>query len=188
MPTTTLRHGLPIAVLLTLACSSPAVAPPLEVAAPNPGTEARLEEREGSAFRHQIQVTSEAPPVALALLGAPSGLTIDATGQLAWTPDFDQGRRSHRDGRRTDGQAMPRTTRLDLTVIVANTNRAPTPPDVTTDATLPVVAGETFTVSASATDPDGDAITYSRTTSGRSLRTAIRSRSRRPQYARPPPR
>lgn len=162
MSITNPRHGLPVslALVLAVACSSPVVAPPLEIAAPKLETETRLDAREGSAFSHQIKVTSEAPPVALSLEGAPTGLAIDATGKLTWTPDFDQAGDHVMTVVATDAQAMPLTTRLEITLVVANTNRAPTEPQVTTTASFPLLAGATFSVEASATDPDGDDLVW----------------------------
>src|SRR5690606_37054533 len=116
--------------------------------------------QEGQPFSHRIEITSQAPPVALALVGAPSGLTLDATGPLAWTPDFEQAGEHVLTVVATDAQAEARTTRLDLTNVVAHTNRAPTTPKLAAEETFPVAAGATFTVTAQATDPDGDALTY----------------------------
>lgn len=162
MSITNPRRGLPVslAIVFAVACSSPVVTPPLELPAPVLETDTRVDAAEGVAFSHQIKVTSEAPPVALSLEGAPTGLAIDATGKLTWTPDFDQAGDHVMTVVATDAQAMPLTTRLELTLVVANTNRAPTEPQVTTTASFPLPAGATFSVEASATDPDGDDLVW----------------------------
>lgn len=160
-------------LLVAAACSAPNEPhtpnePPKEHPAPVFETDTRLDVKEGSEFIHRVVVKSEAPTVALSLEDAPQGLTLTRDGLdglLTWTPDFDQAGEYAVTLAAIDEQDPPRTASVTLTIIVANTNRAPTTPVLTTDANFPIATSASFTVEAVATDPDGDEVTWTWTVS-----------------------
>jgi len=92
------------------------------------------------------------------LVGAPSGMEISTAGVITWTPTVT--------GDQTvtvvvtDGAGL--SDSKDFTIIVSPANHRPVITPIT-DATL--TAGETFTYPVEATDPDGDNLAYSLTTS-----------------------
>lgn len=150
---------LSLSLCIALACSEP-VAPPVEIAAPELTTATRLEAREGVWFQHKVFFISNAPPVTFTLENAPTGLTIDAAGFLTWTPTHDQAGEYTFTLVATDAQTPALSTSLALTIVVANSNRAPTTPVITTLATFPTMAGSASAFEANATDPDGDTLTW----------------------------
>jgi hypothetical protein len=96
----------------------------------------------------------------------PTGAAIvAATGVFTWTPTFDQGRVAPYPITVRATKANDATVFTDYTfnITVTNVNRAPTWTGGTTHATATVVQGQTLNLTYAAVDPDGDALTYTRT-------------------------
>ncbi len=79
------------------------------------------------------------------------------TGVLTWTPDFDQAG-SHPGVTLTATDSLGAAASRVFTIVVTNVNRAPLA-DALADQT--VAENALLTVSATATDPDGDTVTWS---------------------------
>ena len=92
----------------------------------------------------------------------PTGLTIDSDGVLRWTPATSQVGNHSITVRVTDngndnGVSAPLYDEETFTISVANSNR---PPDIAEIADQTIAAGQTLSFQASATDPDGDSVTF----------------------------
>jgi len=92
------------------------------------------------------------------LVGAPSGMEISTAGRITWLPTVtgDQAVTVVV----TDGAGL--SDSKSFAIIVSTANYAPI---VTYIPDASLTAGETFTYTVEATDPDGDDLTYSLTTS-----------------------
>lgn len=92
--------------------------------------------------------------------GAPAGASIDAsTGAFSWATSADLPAGTYSVTiRATDSGAPARTGAQSFSVVVSAVNQAPTLRDLS-DAS--VVAGDTISFTAAATDPEGQSITYS---------------------------
>ena len=87
----------------------------------------------------------------------PAGASLDpATGAFSWTPAYDQAGTYTLTFTVSDGTDSDSET---VTITVTNINRPPTLGPV--GSKPPVNEGETLTFTVSASDPDGDALTYS---------------------------
>lgn len=92
----------------------------------------------------------------------PTGLTIDSNGVLRWTPGTAYVGNNSVTVRVTDngndnGVSAPLYDEETFTISVANSNR---PPDIASIPDFEVQVGELLTFQASATDPDGDSVTF----------------------------
>ena len=85
----------------------------------------------------------------------PDGADLDvSSGQFSWTPDFNQAGNYTLAAKVTDGTAESTT---NISVTVNDINRAPT---IDGGGSVTVTAGETATLGFSASDPDGDNLTF----------------------------
>ena len=86
----------------------------------------------------------------------PSGATLDSqTGDFAWTPSYTQAGSYSVTFRASDGNSSDSET---ITITVSNVNR---PPVLGAISDPSVDENDLLTISVSATDPDGQALTYS---------------------------
>jgi len=92
------------------------------------------------------------------LVGTPSGMEISTAGVITWTPTV--ARNQVITVVVTDGAGL--SDSKSFTIVVSTANH---PPIITTVLDVTLTAGETFTHPVEATDPDGDNLTYSLTTS-----------------------
>ncbi len=97
-------------------------------------------------------------PLTFSLVNPPANASIDAnTGVFTFTPDYDQEGSYDIVVQVTDGDLT--TTSTTSVVVVTNTNRPPVFTAEMPDTT--VAEGDTLTFTYAATDPDGDALTFS---------------------------
>ena len=90
-----------------------------------------------------------------AINNLPDGANLDAnSGQFSWTPGFDQAGSYTLVAKVSDGTAESTT---NISVTVNDVNRAPT---IDGGGSVTVTAGETASLSFSASDPDGDNLTF----------------------------
>jgi hypothetical protein len=100
----------------------------------------------------------DSPTITYSMTGQPSGSTLNAsTGVFAWTPSFTDAGTRNVTLVASDGSLQ--ATRA-LTIVIANTDRAPT---ITAPATQTVAEGVLLSFAVSAADPDGDAVTITLT-------------------------
>ncbi|EON91942.1 Rhs family protein [Marinobacter lipolyticus SM19] len=90
------------------------------------------------------------------LEAAPSGMTLNSTGQVRWTPGSDQVAAHAVRIRVSDGKAYA-TQSFTLDAVEASDNSYP---DITSRPNTQAVAGETYQYQLVATDADGDELTY----------------------------
>ncbi|WP_417532048.1 putative Ig domain-containing protein [Marinobacter lipolyticus] len=90
------------------------------------------------------------------LEAAPSGMTLNSTGQVRWTPTSDQVAAHAVRIRVSDGKAYA-TQSFTLDAVEASDNSYP---DITSRPNTQAVAGETYQYQLVATDADGDELTY----------------------------
>ena len=85
----------------------------------------------------------------------PDGATLDATsGSFSWTPEYDQAGTYSLNAKVSDGTAESSTT---ISITVNDVNR---PPEVEEGGSVTVTVGETARLNFSASDPDGDNLTF----------------------------
>ena len=90
-------------------------------------------------------------------VSGPGGVTVNSsTGQVIWNTDYDDAGDYSITVSVSDGALTDSTV---ISVTVNNSNRAPVISEV---ANQVVTAGDTMSVVVSATDPDGDGLTYSK--------------------------
>ncbi|MEZ0299327.1 MAG: putative Ig domain-containing protein, partial [Candidatus Methylacidiphilales bacterium] len=106
-------------------------------------------------------VDPESSTVTYSLVAGPGGMAIDSsTGRVTWTPPAT-GTADASYGvtlRAADASQATVDQSFTLTVHIAPPNR---PPLVTVQPSVDVVAGSTYSSKLVATDPDGDALSYS---------------------------
>lgn len=112
---------------------------------------------EGSHLGFTVSATdADGDPITYSATGLPSGATF--SGQdFSWTPDYDQAGSYEVTFTASDGELEDSET---VTVTVSNTNRAPTLASIGNKS---VDENAVLDFSISATDLDGDSITYSTT-------------------------
>ena len=115
---------------------------------------------EGSLIKFTMLATDPDgdTPVYSVSSALPEGASFDAgTHTFTWTPDFGRAGSYPVTFSVTDGKGTALET---INITVAHTNR---PPALTPIGDRTVIDGQALTFSLSATDPDGDALTYSAT-------------------------
>ncbi|MBL4703932.1 MAG: putative Ig domain-containing protein, partial [Flavobacteriales bacterium] len=111
---------------------------------------------EGGNYQYAvIAIDADEETLTYQLTTAPAGMTINATGIISWTPDFDQSGDHAVELSATDGTAA---VTQSYTIAVANTNRAPVLTAIT-DQT--VAENQSISVTLQATDVDEDPLTFS---------------------------
>jgi len=112
---------------------------------------------EGAALSFNLSATDEDTDNQLtySISNLPDGADLDASsGQFSWTPGFDQAGNYMLAAKVSDGTAESTT---NISVTVNNVNRVPT---IDGGGSVTVTAGETATLGFSASDPDGDNLTF----------------------------
>lgn len=112
---------------------------------------------EGSPLAFSVRATDpDGDAVTLSASGLPSGASFNAsTGTFSWTPSYQQAGTYVVTFAATDGSL---TTSQPVNVIIANVNTVPVIQSVPDRS---VNEGATLTFNVTATDKDGDALTYS---------------------------
>ena len=131
---------------------------------------------ENQAYSYTLAATdADAQALTYALTTASTGMSLTA-GQLNWTPDYEQAGDHAVTVTVTDGEA---TVEQSFTVTVANTNRAPE------FTSVPVTAGaenQAYNYTLSATDADGQALTYALTAAPTGMSLTLDQLSWMPTY------
>ncbi len=110
----------------------------------------------GSAYSYQVVATDpDGDALTYQLTQAPSGMTVSATGLIAWTPTAAQTGPQSVSLDVTDGRGGKATQTFTVTVAAANR-----PPVITSSAIGVGTAGSAYAYQVVATDPDGDALSY----------------------------
>lgn len=112
---------------------------------------------EGSLLAFTVSATdADNDPLVYSAVNLPAGATFDPTTKtFSWIPDFSQAGAYNIQIKANDGTAE---SVKDVAITVQNTNRKPAL-DAIPDQT--VGTGENFSFQVSATDPDGDPLTFS---------------------------
>ncbi|WP_318258739.1 putative Ig domain-containing protein [Geobacter anodireducens] len=115
---------------------------------------------EGALYSYQVVASDpNGDSLTYALTTAPSGMSIAANGTISWTPLASQAGAHTVVVTVSDGALSATQT---FTVTVTKLNRAPS---ITSTAVTSVSEGAAYGYAVSASDPDGDALTYSLTAS-----------------------
>ncbi|QVW34012.1 putative Ig domain-containing protein [Geobacter sulfurreducens] len=115
---------------------------------------------EGALYSYQVVASDpNGDSLTYALTTAPSGMSIAANGTISWTPLASQAGAHTVVVTVSDGALSATQT---FTVTVTKLNRAP---GITSTAVTSVSEGAAYGYAVSASDPDGDALTYSLTAS-----------------------
>ena len=139
----------------TFAPETPACGPPNQ--APSLGAIGGRSVAEGAQLAFTLSSTDpDADPVSFSAANLPAGATFGA-GAFSWTPGFDQAG-SYPGVRFEVGDGRGGADSEEITITVADTNRAPVL-GVVGNRTVDEGRGLTFALSAS--DPDGDQVTFS---------------------------
>ncbi|MBI5721711.1 MAG: putative Ig domain-containing protein, partial [Burkholderiales bacterium] len=115
----------------------------------------------GAAYSYDVNATDPNGDVlTYSLTQAPSGMTINASsGLIAWTPSSAQVGSQAVTVRAADPGGLSATQAFSITVAAAG-NAAP---QITSTALTTATAGTLYSYDVNATDPNGDALTYSLT-------------------------
>jgi hypothetical protein len=112
---------------------------------------------EGAALSFNLSATDEDTDNQLtySISNLPDGATLDeSSGQFSWTPGFDQAGNFTLSANVSDGTTE---NSISIPITVNDVNRAPT---IDGGGSVTITAGETATLSFSASDPDGDNLTF----------------------------
>jgi len=112
---------------------------------------------EGATVSFSLTATDEDTDNQLtySISNLPNGASLDeSNGQFSWTPGYDQAGNYTLSAKVSDGTAESSTS---ITVTVNDVNRAPT---IDGGGSVTVTAGETAMLGFSASDPDGDNLTF----------------------------
>lgn len=127
--------------------------PPAITSVPN--TEALV----GRVYQYAVTATDpDGDPLTFKLVTAPSGMTIGKTGRISWAPTSGQAGNQEVLIRVEDGRGGSAEQRYTLSVTQPPPNR---PPVFTSTAVVDASVGKPYHYQATATDPDGDALTFS---------------------------
>lgn len=111
----------------------------------------------GSAYRYQVGASdADGDALTYSLGEAPDGVAINNTGNLSWIPEPDQTGEHRIQVNVTDERGA--TARQAFTVAVSATNQAPVIESIPPQGAR---VEQPYQYDAEATDPDGDALTYS---------------------------
>ena len=111
---------------------------------------------EASEYNYLVQTLSNSADYEYRLNTFPQGMHInEATGQIQWTPSYEQSGDHAIDIAVTDAQGREASQQFVLTVV--NTNR---PPVISSTAIINAQEDSAYTYQVLATDPDGDALEY----------------------------
>jgi hypothetical protein len=103
-----------------------------------------------------VATDPDADPLTYSVTNLPTGATYNATtGEFSWTPDYDDASTYEVTFTVSDGSLTDSET---VTIEVTNTNR---PPVLASIGNQTVTENQNLTFILSATDPDGDTLTYS---------------------------
>jgi fibro-slime domain-containing protein/RHS repeat-associated protein len=113
-----------------------------------------------TAYTYTPIVTDiDSDPISFSLLGAPDGMTINAdTGLIEWTPNSSQLGIQTVDILASDGQGGVATQTFSISVFSTVPN---SPPVIDSLPKFVAVAGAPYAYATKASDPDGDALTFS---------------------------
>lgn len=113
----------------------------------------------GGAYLYSVKaVDLEGDPLVFSLLQAPAGMTLNpVTGEIAWTPTAGQVGQQAVIIQVSNGAGGYTTQGFAVKVLAGAPIR---PPAFTTDPPLFAAVGTAYTFTASATDPQGQAVTY----------------------------
>ncbi len=113
----------------------------------------------GRPYSYAVTATDpDGDPLAFALVTAPTGMTIDATtGLIAWNPTTTNIGTPDVRVRVQDGRGGSAEQRYALSVIAPAPNR---PPVFTSVPVVSATVGSAYTYQATATDEDGDPLTF----------------------------
>ena len=117
----------------------------------------------GAAYTYGVTATDlDGDTLSYALTTAPVGMTIDArTGLLSWTPTSAQAGLNAVTIEVSDGRGGTATQSFStLASTVAGGNGGNRPPAISSDPLTMVTLGQTYRYYLTATDPDGDALSY----------------------------
>jgi len=110
--------------------------------------------RKYQTYNYDVEATGGISTLTYSLTTAPTGMTINpATGLIAWTPDSSQAGNFNVAVSVTDGSST-----ASQSFVLNVPNSAPVLESISDKS---AVDGEEFSITASATDSDGDTITYS---------------------------
>jgi hypothetical protein len=117
---------------------------------------------EGIPYIYEVQATDpDGDALTFTLTTSPEGMTINgATGMINWTPDNTQSGSRPVVVEVTDGLGGRATQSFTIEV----TEAINAEPQITSAPLITAVVGLTYTYDVHATDPDGDALTFSLTT------------------------
>jgi hypothetical protein len=117
--------------------------------------------QEGQSLKFSIRATDpDGDTVTFSALSLPSGATFNPdTGAFSWRPGYAQGGSYTVRFEATDSSNPPQNTFLDVSIVVTDTNRSPVL-QVPTDIQRVSIGGN-LEFRISATDPDGNGLTYS---------------------------
>ena len=129
--------------------------PEISSSAPTSGSE-------GSLYGYDVQASDpDGDALTYSLTTSPAGMTIDpTTGAIQWTPGHDQTGDHLVEVLVADGKGGSDTQSWTITVGEANR-----PPEISSSAPASGSEGSLYGYDVQASDPDGDALTYSLTTS-----------------------
>jgi hypothetical protein len=112
---------------------------------------------EGAALSFSLSATDEDTDNQLtySINNLPDGATLnESSGQFSWSPDFNQAGNYTLAAKVSDGKAE---STINISVTVNDINRAP---KIDGGGSVTVTVGETATLRFSASDPDGDNLTF----------------------------
>jgi len=127
--------------------------PPIWLAAPPTAT---VNEGQQLSVQFSADPQDVGETISYSIIGAQTGMAISAAGLLTWTPGYDQAGVKIDTVVATDGEFFIKTP---LAITVVNVNRPPVFSPKTASVTK--TDKDTVSVTLAATDPDGDALTYS---------------------------
>ncbi len=140
--------------LVTSPCDAAANQPPIITSAPV------ISASTGVAYSYQVESTdSNNDPLSPSLLAAPSGMTINATGLINWTPADNQFGDFAVTVQVSDGRGGTAEQSFIISVTApAGTNSAPL---IISTPVTSIVLGQSYQYDVEATDPDDDVLIFS---------------------------